>query len=416
MGLRRRRYRIFEFVFLGALLFVLFQNCSGTGFQLQDAAQALSQTDLGSQTPDTPNPGNTPQVTPTPTASPLLKTRFYYGRSRGVDILELDHKTGVMTQMASTNFAGTTVGWLSYHQPVKTVFAADADGAVLQLFDYNATNGAIVSKTIFPSFSSQIVHLTVQPRTTGGFSLFGASYNRGSLDHVLMNDNMAQLTPSQSVAFGANAKTHSSSYDSVRKLLYVANLGNNKIDVYSFSEINGLTALTSIMVTSPRTVVYDSTYDKVFVVTEASTGNSYIRIFSVTPSGTNFSYTDVGSLAMPLTGGDLKVNHAYRYVMATVREAGKEAIYGLPITPTGAVDTTRQSFSIPITQSLPRALEITEDGLYAVVGMNSSTAENVVAYKMTFNAQLGYVSSQKIFEKKIDNTGGYLCGLSIPVR
>lgn len=314
------------------------------------------------------------------------------------------------------SFSGTNVGWLSYNQVSNTVFSVDADGAVMQLFGYNAANGALSAKSSFTNYASQIVHLTVSPSTSGGLNLFGASYNLGQLNYSTLNAGMNQLTSAQTVNVGGTAKTHSSSFDSKRSLLYVASLGANKIDVFRFSEQTGLTALTSIMVTSPRTVVYDATYDKVYVATEASTGNSYIRAFSITASGNTYTYADVGSLAMPLSGGDLKVNHAYRFVMATARESGKEAIYGMPITATGVADTSRKAFTIPVTQRLPRALEVTEDGAYAMVGMNSANAENIVAYKLNFDAQMNLTSSPKIFEKKIDVTNGYLCGLSVPVR
>jgi len=455
MGLKRLRFRKFEITFLAAIFILLFQNCGGSGFQIQQQESLQSGTSTldnhnsnptptpgpnatatptpassPSPTPKptpspspsatatpTPTPTPSPIVTPTPTPAPtaLKKTRFYYGRSLGMDILELDHSTGVMSLLGSSNFSGANVGWLSYHSPSSTVFSVDADGAMLQLYNYNATNGALTSKNTFNNYASQIVHLTVVP-TTAGFSLFGSSYNRGRIDQNLLNTGMTQLTSGPSVSIGANALTHSSSYDSKRSLLYVASLGANKIDVFKFNEQTGLTALTSISVTAPRTVVYDESFDKVFIATEASTGNSFIRIFSITPSGASYVYADVGSLAMPLTGGDLKINHAYRYAMATAREGGKEAIYGMPITTNGLPDNSRQAFNIRVTQALPRALEITEDGLYVVVGMNSSDAENVVAFKLNFNAQMNYVSSQKIFERKIDNTGGYLCGLSIPMR
>lgn len=400
----------------GAVLLVaLFQNCGGTG-----GFSTLSQgtTDLGSsgtsvQTPSQDSGDATP--TPMPTSTPaatLKKTYFYFGRTKGIDSFELDPTTGVLRQLTATTFTGASVGWLSHEPTSNSILAVDAGGSVLQIYSQATATGALSSVQSLNNFAASVVHLNLQPTSTG-FDLFAASYDRGVLDYYKMNATKTQVAATQSVSFGSTAKTHSSAFDSKRSLLYVANLGLNRIDVYKYST-TGLTALQTIALEGARSLVYDSTYDKLYASTEVYTGNSFIRIFAISGAAGPYTFTDAGSLAMPLSGGDLKVNHAFGYVMATARETGKEAILGLPITDQGVEDKTRTSFSIPVTQALPRALELTEDGLYAVVGMNSATAENIVAYKMSFDAQKKYLSSQKIFQSRIDTTQGYLCGLSLP--
>lgn len=408
-----------------SLLLISFQNCSGLGgFQLPSQTSldlgSLSTTGSGTPTP-TPTPLGTPVPGPTPTATPLppgpagelKKTYFYFGRVSGMDVLVLDHGSGQVTLLPAVSFSGRMVGWLNYEKTSGEVLASDITQANLQIYNFKSDTGALNSVRSLGSFASAVVHLTLVPGMSG-WDLFTSSYDRSVLDYYHLSQDQTQLTRQQTVSFGAGAKTHSSAFDSKRNLLYVANLGLDKISVYQVMA-TGLQPLTTISVLDPRTLVYDARYDKLFVATEAYTGNSYIRIFEIAGNAGAYTFSEVGSLAMPLVGGDLKVNHKMGYAMATVRESGKEAVVGLPLTPQGLVDKNRASFSVRVDQKTPRALEVTEDGEYMAVGMNSVSAENLVVYKLVFDSQANFVSSQKLFQKKVDGNQGYACGLSIPV-
>jgi 6-phosphogluconolactonase (cycloisomerase 2 family) len=406
------------------VLLILFQNCSSNGFESLSSTEALSsssQTDVGNPAPSpsptpTPSPSASPSPTVSPTVSPvaqLKKTQFYFAGGSTIASVELNHQTGVFTEKASTVFSGTDAAWLTYEKTSGTVFAVDAGSSVLQIYNHS-NDTAVLSSRISLSSSPAQVHLTIAPTATG-FNLFGASYNRGELSYYKINQTLNQVSQVQVVSQGATAKTHSSAFDASRGLLYVATLGLNKVIVYKFSEAAGLVELTSIPIEGARTVVYDSAYDKLFVSSEVYSGPSYLRVFSITNSGNSYAYTAVGSLAMPMAGGDLKLNRKFGFVMGTAREAGKESLWGLPITANGTADTTRSSFSIVISQALPRALEITDDGLYAVVGMNSAGSAGTLGFKMTFDAQRSFVSSAKVYQRASTNSSGYSGGVSIPV-
>jgi hypothetical protein len=158
-----------------------------------------------------------------------------------------------------------------------------------------------------------------------------------------------------------------------------------------------------------RTLVYDSVYDKLFVATESYSGPSYIYSFSIVADGKKYELTNEGSLAMPLSGAELKVNHAIGFVVATAREAGDESISGMPVTSKGEIDPSRKSFYIPVSIKSPRPIEITEDGHFIAIA--SETTHNIEVLKLSFNSHLEYVSSEKIFSETTGSTG-YRCSFS----
>ncbi len=344
------------------------------------------------------------------TAAPA-KTRFYFGRNGGIDAIELDHASATVTRLSSATFAGQTVGWLAYDKTSRSVFAADAGSAAkLERFTLDPLTGSLTS-VLVKDYLPGIVHLSVVPMQ-GVFHLFASNYNAGTAGYHTLTDGA--LNAGQSVSFGATAKTHSSAYDPSRRLLFIATLGLNKIQVFRVNA-GTITPAGDIPVDSPRTVVFDEQFDKVYVSTEAYAGNSFIKGYSVTPAGANFTFTEVASMPTSLIGADLKVNHARRYVMATSRESGRQAINGMPVKPDGTLDAARTSFSISLSQVQPRSLEVTDDGDFAVVAMNSSTAENLVVFKMNFDARSQFTGSARIFAQKI-GTEGYVCATSVPVK
>jgi 6-phosphogluconolactonase (cycloisomerase 2 family) len=403
-----------------AISIVSFQNCQ-SGFHsgsLEGGNKVDSSTiDPGAAPAETPGsntalPTTNPSPSPTQSSAPgPTKTHIYFGRAGGIEILQLDHAKSQVISLGSVPFDGSSAGWLAFDEKAKLIFAPDAGVTNrLQIYNYNVNNGALTSRKVFSNFTNAVVHLALVS-SANGFNLFGASYNNGLLGYYRINAGLTQGDPIQNVGFASGALTHSSSFDSKRNLLYIANLGLNRISVYQVTS-TGMTALKEISLTSPRTVVYDQAFDKLFVSTESSSGPSYIRIYSIEAAGNSYNFSESGALAMPMIASDLKVNHRYRYVMSTAREAGKESIWGLPVTENGTMDASRKSFSIAISQKMPRALEITQDGSFLILA--SQVADNIQAYKMSFDAGLNYISSQKIFDQKI-GTQGFLCGLSIPV-
>ncbi len=353
------------------------------------------------------------QLTTSPSASSsnsaLTDSKIYFGGDDGIEQLNLNYKTGEITYLGQVSFPGSQVGWISYDTTTGSVYAVDSGNTnTLALYNYNSNTSLLEFKKSFGNYTNQIVQLNLY-NDGSQLNIFGSSYTNSKLTSYQLDFSLSTLTNTQTVSYPANSKTHSSSFDQTRQILYVANLGRNKIYTYTFN--NQVLAFNGeITVSSPRTVVYDETYDKVFVVTESYTTSSTIKVFSVNGVSTTVIYNEVGSLNMPLIGGDLKVNHQHGFVMATAREMGKESVWGLPLTSSGTIDYSRSSFSVSVSQKLPRTLLLSKDGNYMILGMASVDQENVVGYKLNFDESNNFLSAQKIFEEKI-GTSAFMCGL-----
>jgi len=167
-------------------------------------------------------------------------------------------------------------------------------------------------------------------------------------------------------------------------------------------------------VNAPRTVVYDKIFDKLYLATEESVGNSHIYGYSIV-AGDNGVVTlnEVASETMPLIGADIKVDHIHRYVLATARETGMQSVHGMAITGTGARDNTRPSFKFDVNRVQPRSLEVSADGKYVVVAMNSGMTDNIQIYKMNYDENRRFVSATSIFTDLVGN--GFLSSLSVPL-
>lgn len=389
-------------ILFGFLMLAGFQNCA----KIDVTAPQANLSSLG-----TPTPSPTATATPQPTPGLVLKkTFFYFGASGNIPGLVIDHNGGTVSSLGSVSYMGNQAGWLSYDSLNRKILAPDANGNQIQIFGVDLSTGLLTSAGIF-NFFQQVVHLAVV-KTAAGFNLFGSNYNGGSLGFYSGNANLSAVNSVQSVSPGP--MTHSSSYDSQRNLLYVASLGGNAVLVYRVDAAT-LTPVGQISVASPRTVVYDFMYDKLYVSTEVNgAGNSYLRGFSVSYVNNVFTSADVGSVAMPLSGGDLKINHKLNVVFATARQVGQESVWGMPVLNTGVQDPSRQPFTFAVTQPLPRSLEITEDGQYAVVASGGgATTDSILIYRLAFDSAARFQSATKIYSQQ-QNAVGLLCAASIP--
>lgn len=357
-------------------------------------------------------PSPTPQPQPLP-APQLVETRFYLGSPAGISVIKLNHASGSAAFYASAAFAGQNVGWLNYDSVNQRILSVDAGAGRVQSNPYNATTGVLGNSESF-LFKSGVIHTSLVPATNRYF-LYTSSYGRGELDLYSMTATLKDpQTIGPSINYGTQAKTHSSAYDSKRKLLFVANLGLNRISIYRIDMNTGaLAPVGQHSVNSPRTVLYHPGFDKLYLATESYSGPSEMIAYSIVDNQNAVSLQSEGSQAMPLSGADIKIDAVHRYAMATAREAGKESVWGMPLTIDGKKDMTRNSFSIPIDRPKPRSLEISADGQYILVAMDSDQLNNVQIYKLNYSPERVLTSAQKIFQHSLSG-GGILCSLSIP--
>jgi 6-phosphogluconolactonase (cycloisomerase 2 family) len=407
------------FLVIAFTLLIPFQNC-GRNFQTINVAEnfsaSASQDNAGS-VPD-PGPSPTPSATPTPTptassAPQLQETRVYFGSQEGISHLKIDHSTGTVTFTGTTAFQGQNVGWLNYEPMNQKILSVDAGVGKLQTNTYDPLTGALGTAEAL-SIKAEVVHSSLVP-ANNKFFLYAASYDRGQLDLNTLSSNLSNpqvIAPS--ISYGSEARTHSSAYDSKRKLLFVANLALNRVSIYRIDMVSGnLTLLSQATVTAVRTLLYHAGYDKLFVATESYAGPSQIISYSIIDNQSSVQLQSEGSLNIPLSGADIKIDSVHRYALATAREAGKESVWGMPITSEGKKDTARNPLTISIDRPVPRSLEISADGQYIVVAMDSPQSNNIQVFKLNYSTNLVFQSAQRIFQYSLASQG-ILCSLSIP--
>lgn len=381
-------------------LILFFQNC-GPGFKVSDLQAASTVVDRNQNGPDSKGPE-------TAAAS---HTDFHLGSSSGLSSFSLDSIRGVAQYKSTTIFAGTSVGWLNWDAGSSQLAAVDAGGGTFQTYALDLQNGSL-SAGAGTGFKSALIHTTIVSGLGRKF-VYTSSYQRGELDLMSFSESLGDpQVISPSVSFGAGAKTHSSAFDSKRNLLFVANLGLNRVSIFKVNRQNGtLEAAGFHSVMSPRTLVYQADYDKLYLVTEADTGASQLIAFSIQEGPSGINLASEGSLRMPLAGADLKINPIQGYAMATAREPGKESVWGMPLTDDGKKDSSRPEFSFSLDRPQPRSLELTADGLYLLVAMNSTRPDNVQIFKLNYSPQKQLISAERIFQYSLPE--GVLCSLSV---
>jgi 6-phosphogluconolactonase (cycloisomerase 2 family) len=414
-----------------ALLMLSFQNCSN-GFQsaqlavgnanrgsnvdvtplppneTPDSSATATPTPVATATPDeTPTSTPTPGETPTPTPTPAQKvSQIFVGSNSKIKSFRLDHGTDTLTTLADISLPGQSPGWFAFDASSSHVYAADAQGGNLNRFSYDATSGALTLENTLP-FLKRAVHLGFQ-KTATGWNALGASYDDARFARYEISADGRTSTAKNIMEYDAGSKTHSSSFDTARGLVFVANLGEGKVVVYK--DVAGdLRLVTRIPVVNPRIVMYDATFDKLYVMTEAYSDGSYLKIYGISPSTQNgFDFTEIGSFKMALAGGDLKIDHVNRYIGATVREEGQQGVWAIPVTSEGLLDSQRTKIFMGIQEFAPRSLQISSDGRYYVVACDSAKNTNdLVIFKMTYDAKSALKTHDVL--KKIDlGTGSYL--------
>jgi 6-phosphogluconolactonase (cycloisomerase 2 family) len=353
---------------------------------------------------------------PSPQGQQLIETHFYLGSNGGVQPYKIDHRTSQVTKLNFISMGLAQVGWVNWIPDSLRFLAIDANS--YKRFTTFSLNAQGQGTAVSPSTNGPAdVHSTLVKNARNRYFVFSTSYGRATLHKHVFDSNFVPVPNSEQVVpFAGGAKTHSSAFDSRRSLLFVANLGLNSIAIFRVDPETGqLSPIGNVDVRDPRTVIYDEVFDRVFVATEAYSGNSFIRAFAVQDLGGRVEFIDRGSQAMPLIGADIKVDRVHRFVVATAREPGKESIWGMPLTTSGDKDMTRRHFQIDVLLTQPRSLEITADGQYIMVGMNSGRVPaDFRIYKVTYSASNDFVSSEMIYQN-LGGTGGFMCSVSRPV-
>ncbi|MEK6554673.1 MAG: beta-propeller fold lactonase family protein, partial [Bdellovibrionota bacterium] len=244
-------------------------------------------------------------------------------------------------------------------------------------------------------------------RNNSDFSILAASYNQGQYASYKVDFLGEAATEQQVFTYASGAHSHSSSFDKGRNLVFVANKDEHRIVIYSRDIDGQLTHVGATLVGDPRMVVYDEIFDKVYLTTEANTGHSSVVIYNIQENAGVYSLIEAQAFEMGLRGSDLKIDHKHGYVAATVREAGKEGIWALPVTSAGLFDMARMNKFIPVASKEARSLAITTDGQYYVVTCNSGqNTSDLLIYKISYDSSTNISASDLIQEIDL-GAGGF---------
>lgn len=365
------------------VLIVGYQNCS----KFAPTLDSTKNTSLNAPPtePDT-DPGQAgPQV--------ITRSLIYLGGNGFIQGYELDHLTDQLAPLQRVSLPNQAAGWMAFDAKSTSLFVSSERGTNLAEFSLDRSSGTL-SLQKNHTFLSQSVHVELS-RHSGGFSIYGSSYNGAQFARYDFHDTDRSLTSDQTFSFASGAHTHSSTVDEVRNLVFVANKDEERIVIYHRDALGVLTEAGVIALNDPRMVKYDRISQKLYVVTEADSGQSAVAIYSIdmttettrVPNVVTATAQSVGSFAMGLRGSDFAINSARGFVFATVRESGREGIWALPITPTGVFDATRSNVFIPVSGPEPRSLQVSSDGTYFVVTCNrASNLEDLFIYKAAYSS------------------------------
>lgn len=417
---------------------VAFQNCAG-GFAPNPSlgrVAGLSSTDpndgapLGPPATSGPNgpgapvatpPGTTPggstppgsTATP-PALKPVVASYLYVGGQGRIRSYKIDHSNDAMTVVADTTISGQTPGWFDFDPQANRLFVANASGnGLLTSYSFTPGTGALGFERTTP-FIAGAVHLTINRGAQSYFAI-GASYNGANWAKWELPLDVSRSTRVAEFGYSRDAKSHSSSYDQSRQLSFVANLGENRIVVYR--DQNGVPVeVGEIQVDSPRIVLYDEIYDKLYIASETYTTAGYAYVYGIRANGNSFTFPQLASWPTALRGADLKIDRVHNVVGTTVREANKEGLWLFPVGANGLPDSTRQNRFVPIAQKEARSLAISADGRYYVVTMNNGDNEaDVLVYKVSYGAGTAITNVQLIHEVNV-GSGSYPSHQLISVR
>ena len=338
----------------------------------------------------------------------------YVGSGNRIERFALE-ANGSLRRLGDTVFPGQSPGWFAYDVDESRLFIPDGLGPNLTAYRLNSESGELNLETTIP-FVSHSVHLHLH-KVSDGYELAGASYDHATYGRGLWTKDLANFKNRHRLRFRSDSKTHASSYDPTRRLIFVSNLGDNRIHIFRDSN-TVLEKVAKIDIINPRIVHYDHQFDRLYVSTEAYSDRSYIKIYDLTDGFTgDVLLKETGSFEMALSGGDLKINHRMKYLAATVREEGKEGLWFLPLTDTGHFDPARERHFIGIPYLKPRSLQVTHNGRFYIVACDDSkNKKDLIVIRAVFDGSGRHLVGAEIVDAVKLSSAPSLANALIEVR
>ena len=312
---------------------------------------------------------------------------------------EFDPASEILSDKGSTPLKLTgAAGWI------------DLTATGLEVFDFDPTTSAAATRKMFTTVGG-MAHLKVA-QDMGEWAILAPSYSNAQLGYYRLSYDLNTFKNVQTANFGTGAKSHSVAYDAKRKLVFTANMGLGEVEIHQLS-MTGLTAVGKIALLRARSAVYDGIYNKLYVMTEGNTGNSYLKVYDIQQAaGGLVTATEIGSVPAANSGSNISINHTHNFIAAGVRSGSTVMI--VPLTSDGKVDSARQNYNVQLSVSQPRSLQLSEDGKYLFVTPDQSgTAVDLVVYRLNIQANHQVQSATKLTEVDAGATN-FRCLLVIP--
>jgi 6-phosphogluconolactonase len=303
--------------------------------------------------------------------------------SKGIYVASYSPDTGKLTPIGIAA-QSISPSFLTVHPNGKTLYAVNesrryagnSNSGSVSAFTINHTTGALTLLNIVPSRGADPCHLTTD---RSGRWLFVANYSGGSVSVFPIQANGSLGEASQVVEHTGFTRAdpvrqeaphaHSVDISPDNKLLYVSDLGADKIIVYNFDDASGkLTQRTAAMLkagSGPRHLAFSRDRHYLYVFNELT---ATITTFTVDLEELQTITTLPKDYTGPKSGAEIAIDPTGRFLYASNRGHDSIAIFAIDaeqgrLTPAGFVPAQGKS---------PRAFAIDPAGTHLIVANQDS--------------------------------------------
>jgi 6-phosphogluconolactonase len=222
---------------------------------------------------------------------------------KGLSLFNLNQEKGTLNLLSVTD-AGPNPSYFCISKKHGLIYAAN------EVMDFKGSKGGGVTTLRYDSTTDSIKKLSeiAVPDGSPCFIslspaedfLFLANYTGGSIDVIKLDEEGIPLKITDAVLFEGVSHPHMITFDPAGKLVYLTDLGLDRISIYSFNSLTGKLQLIQNGIVKlpsgagPRHFVFNSDGSKMYVISEL---NSTITVYNVDADGNLNSIQTVTSLA-----------------------------------------------------------------------------------------------------------------------
>jgi 6-phosphogluconolactonase len=314
------------------------------------------------------------------------QTRLFAGTyakpgEKGFYLFDLNLKDGTLSLLTESD-AGPNPSYFCISKKNEMIYAAN------EVMQFNGIRGGGVTTLKHDAKSGSIAKINELAVPNGGPCfislspaenfLFMANYSGGSVSVVKLDGKGVPERITDTVVYkgqdGKVSHAHMISPDNAGKMIYVTDLGLNRIVIYDFDSANGqLHQIQNGIVdlpkgAGPRHFVFNSDNTKMYVINEL---NSTISVFNVEQNGELTSIQNISTLSEGFTGksycADIHLGKSGRFLYGSNR--GENTIVTYRIESDGRITLAGRT---TCGGDWPRNFVIDPSGKYLLVGNQKS--------------------------------------------